>query len=203
MGNYSVSCQAETHILPRDVMRRSWQAKSCRGRCRPTLPGPRGQRTKHKCLLRQPEEVTKHISFFSYPPHPPKPFPHPLIPLDPPHLPINANQASGGLMWWEGLGLGPPGYRSQLASPPYLSGPGLSLLCTTEESKERSSKPAYALPTPRPAVAEGHSGNYYLLDVCLISSYSSWLAIVGPKGWRRMRAVEGASGLVSEGIFPN
>jgi len=135
-----------------------------------------------------------------------------------------------------------------------MSGPGISC------GAPPPSPPLH--PTPRPAVAEGHSGNYYLLDVCLISSYSSWLAIVGPKGvcppppppispcviaegrqwqnnlwrafrsfiqsagcqpqtklptfvsqgpllvplpsgWRRMRAVEGASGLVSEGVFPN
>lgn len=45
--------------------------------------------------------------FNSPPSQSPDPFPH--------RLPITANQASGGLMWWEGLGLGPPGYRSQLA----------------------------------------------------------------------------------------
>lgn len=44
-------------------------------------------------------------------------------------LPINANQASGGLMWlmwwgWRGRrgAEGPPGPRSQLASAPHLSG---------------------------------------------------------------------------------
>ena len=38
-------------------------------------------------------------------------------------------------------------------------------------------RPPWALP-----LAEGHNGNYYLLDVCLISSYSSWLAITVPGG---------------------
>ncbi|KAJ4947074.1 hypothetical protein JOQ06_009116 [Pogonophryne albipinna] len=42
--------------------------------------------------------------------------------------------------------------------------------------------PTTTPPPPVPPLAEGHNGNYYLLDVCLISSYSSWLAITGPPG---------------------
>lgn len=41
--------------------------------------------------------------------------------------------------------------------------------------------PLLPLP-PAPPLAEGHNGSYYLLDVCLISSYSSWLAITEPQG---------------------
>lgn len=32
------------------------------------------------------------------------------------------------------------------------------------------------------AHADSHTGNCYLLDVCLICSYSSWLAITGQRG---------------------
>lgn len=55
--------------------------------------------------------------------------------------------------------------------PGAMSGPGIS--CG-----------AHPPPSPPPALlrAKGRNGNYYLLDICLISSYSSWLAIIGPQG---------------------
>lgn len=54
-----------------------------------------------------------------------------------------------------------------------MSGPGISW---------GAPLPLPSSPPLAPPLAEGHNGNYYLLDVCLISSYSSWLAITGPQG---------------------
>lgn len=51
------------------------------------------------------------------------------------------------------------------------------------------SLPLPSSPPPAPPLAEGHNGNYYLLDVCLISSYSSWLDITGPQGVAQHRVI--------------
>lgn len=50
-----------------------------------------------------------------------------------------------------------------------MSEPGIS--CSAPPTPNASTPPFS--PSWTPALAEGHSGNYYLLDVCLISSHSS------------------------------
>lgn len=62
-----------------------------------------------------------------------------------------------------------------------MSGPGMSW--GTPSPPPPPHPPTSRPPSLSPAMlAKGYNGNYYLLDVCLISSYSAWLAITEPQG---------------------